>query len=55
MRYVYECNNDKCKVESIEVNKPIADSSREEYCPSCGKRLTRVYSSSITTGDGFKR
>lgn len=39
MIYPYIC--DTCEIES-EVNKPMAESSRKEFC-SCGAELRRVF------------
>ena len=57
MKYLYKCENDSCSNlnKEITIDKPIADSSKEEYCTICKESLTRIYAiSSIVTGDGVK-
>jgi len=54
MRYLYQCDNEKCKVKEVIINKPMVDSSRIELCSVCGQELTRQYNTSIVTGDGCK-
>jgi putative FmdB family regulatory protein len=41
MTYEYAC--DVCDVE-LEIQKPMAESSREEKCEDCGNVLRRVFS-----------
>jgi len=54
MTYSYRCNNEKCKVKEVIINKPMAESGKIEYCQKCGSTLVRCYITSIVTGDGFK-
>jgi len=57
MRYLYKCSNDKCVNvgKTITINKPISESSKEEFCQICGSVLVRIYSvGAIKTGDGVK-
>lgn len=54
MRYAYECNNEKCDMKKITIEKPMSESGRVEYCSKCKHVLSRVYSLGISTGDGFK-
>lgn len=51
MRYDYECK--ECSTKET-IDKPMAESSREEYCKECGELLSRIYSVGISTGDGYK-
>ena len=52
MVYVYKCPN--CETV-VEINKPIAESSRVEHCEKCNSVLNRCYNiSGIKTGDGIK-
>ncbi len=56
MTYMYNCKNSKCSVDTVSVNKPMKDSSKDEYCDKCKILLTRNYNTgmSIKTGDGLK-
>lgn len=52
MCYLYKCT--KCKLIH-EIDKPIKDVEKKEYCECCGTELTRVYKvGSIGTSDGVK-
>ena len=52
MIYVYKC--EKCEIDS-EIEKPMAQSDRVEYCLFCGGILKRIYESvGIVTSDGIK-
>ena len=58
MTYAYSCENEKCKAYqyNINIDKPISDASKEEFCPDCKEKLVRSYSSFglRTFGDGYK-
>jgi len=51
--YKYKC--EKCN-EEIEITKPMADSSKEEFCEECKHPLKRIYSlmGCQTFGDGYR-
>ena len=52
MTYLYKCKD--CD-STVEVTKPMSESSTEEKCKVCGKVTIRVYTApSIKTGDGLK-
>jgi len=52
MTYLYKCN--KC-VKEFTVNKPMSESSNDEYCPTCQGLAVRIFSvGAIKTGDGVK-
>ncbi len=57
MLYPYECVNDNCdnfQVE-VDVDKPMAESDRKEYCEKCANEMNRVYKSfGARTSDGYK-
>ncbi|WP_373074015.1 FmdB family zinc ribbon protein [Sulfurimonas sp.] len=53
MKYNYVC--DKCK-KDIEVNKPMSESSRDEFCKVCETKMRRIYSAPvIRTADGLRK
>jgi len=58
MKYIYQCNNEKCEnfEKEVEINKPIADSSKEEFCEKCKEEMSRVFKpfGLKTAGDGYK-
>jgi len=58
MTYLYKCENVECEMhdEVVEVDKPMAESSRTEYCEKCSGELTRVYTSPAVkpAGDTMK-
>ena len=52
MKYIYVC--DQCQ-KVVEIDKPMSEASRHEYC-KCGREMSKVYSApSIKTWDGVKR
>ena len=52
MLYEYYC--EKC-VKTTTVSKPMSESSRDEYCDECKKKIRRIFAApSISTNDGFK-
>jgi len=57
MIYVYTCDNKDCdnfEIE-IEINKPISEFSRSEFCDVCKKEMIRVFKPvGVKTSDGFK-
>ncbi len=58
MIYEYTCNTINCEQRNKEVliNKPIAESGREEKCPACGSVMQRMYDmvGHSTFSDGYK-
>jgi hypothetical protein len=50
MRYEYKCSDEACTSfgKIVDVSKPMQESSRREYCPTCLKEMDRVYSSART-------
>jgi len=57
MKYLYQCDNEKCKIfeKVVEIDKPISESSREEFCEECKEPLNRIFTASgIKTSDGYK-
>ena len=57
MTYVYKCVDENCKMYDIEVeiNKKMSESSRDEFCDICSRKLDKVWKpSGIRTSDGFK-
>ena len=54
MTYLYKCKT--CSKGTVEVDKPMSESGREEKCETCGKVMDRTYTAcSISTADGYKR
>jgi hypothetical protein len=56
-RYNYTCANEKCSMykKTVEVVKPMMESSKTEFCEECEKELQRDYKGgAIVTGDGVK-
>jgi putative FmdB family regulatory protein len=52
MLYPYKCNN--CGNEAV-IEKPMADSNRDEVCDKCGTIMQRVFKLfGIKTSDGIK-
>lgn len=45
--YAYKCVNKECKKheEEVSVQKPMMESSREEFCEECGEKIDRVFTS----------
>ena len=58
MKYLYKCTNQDCKENEIpkEINKPISEASKEEYCTECEHQMQKIYSISghKTFSDGYK-
>ncbi len=57
MTYLYECRNDKCNNynKTVEIAKPVSESSKEEKCSECKEVLYRVFTSfGVKTADGYK-
>ena len=57
MTYTYECRmiDCKCRNEAVDVDKPMAESDREEKCECCGEVMQRIFTSpAVKTLDGFK-
>lgn len=58
MVYSYECTNPDCKECAIakDVDKPMSEYKREEFCEECEKEMQRVFSigGHQTFGDGYK-
>ncbi len=58
MTYIYKCRNASCKAagKAINVTKPMSDSSKDEWCDSCRKQLSRVYGGNTIkpSGDAIK-
>ncbi len=56
--YKYECINEKCKnfKKEVEIDKPMSESSREEFCEECKEKLNRIFTLAghQTFGDGYK-
>ena len=52
MRYLYKCPY--CLAE-VTIEKPMAESSKVEFCEICEGELKRVYKVAVSTGDGFKQ
>jgi predicted nucleic acid-binding Zn ribbon protein len=53
MIYNYKCPH--CNYE-VNIDKPMAESGREEYCEICEGVLERVYVSPVIfTADGMKK
>ena len=40
MIYPYKCET--CQLET-EIKKPMAEASKEEFCPACSNKLTRRF------------
>ena len=52
MTYTYKCP--KCSTTQ-EIQKPMSESSKPEYCEKCKTLLIRSYGNvAVVTGDGFK-
>ena len=47
MIYTYKCENTNCNVNQVEIDKPIPECSRLEYCKECGQELSRVYQANV--------
>ncbi len=47
MLYPHYC--DKCDFET-DVVKPMADSSKKEYCPGCANHMRRIYTAPYLVG-----
>jgi len=45
MLYPYECKNKDCDLidKKIIIDKPMSESSREEFCEKCDSKLERVW------------
>jgi len=58
MTYLFKCTQGECEKcnETVEITKPMADSSSEEFCEECKHPLERVFSSFglKTANDGYK-
>lgn len=51
MTYTYKCK--ECG-ELVEIDKPMSEASRREFC-ECGEEMAKVYSlAGIKTNDGVK-
>lgn len=59
MRYEYACNGSDCGKQDVrvEIEKPLADLDRPEYCDKCKRPMRRVpaLSSFQLKGGGWAR
>ena len=57
MKYDYKCTNIQCKKrnEVIEIDKPMSEAGKSEYCEECGESMQKIFGSpAVKTGDGYK-
>ena len=56
MTYEYKCTNENCILYDVvvEIQKPLKDSSKKEYCKECRNELKRIYKFGCKTSDGVK-
>ncbi len=57
MTYHFRCTNISCELrnEEIEIEMPMSESGKTQYCEKCKEPMRRVFGSpSIKTGDGVK-
>jgi len=47
MKYEYKCVNIQCikRNEIIEINKPMSEAGKSEYCEECGESLQKIFGS----------
>ena len=58
MVYEFKCVNIQCSERNhiIEINKPISEAGKSEYCKECGDALQKVFGSPgiKPAGDKYK-
>lgn len=47
MTYTYECTNENCSINQVEITKSISECSREEHCVECNYKLSRVFKTNV--------